>query len=417
MYCEQMYNLRITMLTEYAKTKAGWRRGGNGKQVGRLKKGSALVFVVLATAILLVGGTSILALGVGTRSFSARDEQVILAHNAADAGFADVMVKVNQTLAAGTWNDSSLPATTSNVTLPGSASQSYSYAVTKDSSGVYNIAATGYCGNIQRTVRASLNLSGSFVDGLLVSGTIVMKNNGTITGTCGTLSTAAAAISLGSTTIQGDAFVGYGGNPATGISGTVSGREYALSSPMTLKMPVVPSSSQTAGPNTNWNTPSNSTLGTAGNTTYYRYIGLTINGTLYISGNVVMYVNGNIVDSGNGIQVNNNSTLQLYVSGNMNSGNGVSFAGANGDPSTLKVYGVGNSQTWSLSKNNGTITACLYAPNADITLGKNNLNFTGSIVSKSFTSKNNDNVTYDSRAAATDISDPMAVFTIKRWSE
>jgi Tfp pilus assembly protein PilX len=386
-------------------------------QMQSKKRGLALPLVLCAVLILAILGIGLLTLGYQTRLRSIKTAADIAARCAADAGLTKAMYDMNAKLAAGSWNDSTLPSA-SNVTLPGS-NLIYSYNITKDCSGIYTIASTGNSSTATKTVYAPLSITGPPYAILVVS-TLYQKNNGTITGSCGTLSAAAGAFSIAKGLVTGDAFVGIGGNPAD-ITCTVNGQKYALSAPQIVLGEVsVPSSATTANPNTAWNTPSNYTLGTVGSTTYVRYTGVTINGTLNINGNVVMYVNGDLSNVGSGINVNNNSSLKLYISGNFGpGGNGVDLSSTTNDPSVLKIYGVGAAaQEFTLGKNKATTVASIYAPKANIAIGKNKAVLKGQIIANSFSNKNSADVQYDARAATSwTASDPLAKFVVKGWHE
>ncbi|MDO8303082.1 MAG: hypothetical protein Q7T18_07565 [Sedimentisphaerales bacterium] len=381
------------------------------------KHGLALPLVLCAVLILSILGVGLLTLGYQTRLLAIKTTSAIAARCAADAGLTKAMYDMNAKLAAPPWNDDTLPSA-SNITLPGS-NLIYSYNITKDGSGIYTIAATGNSGTTTKTVYAPLSITGPPY-AILVANTLYQKNNGTITGSCGILSAASGAFSIAKGVVTGDAFVGIGGNPAD-ITCTVNGQKYALSAPQIILGDVsVPSSAQTASPNTTWNTPSNYTLGTLGTTTYVRYTGVTINGTLKINGNVVMYVNGNLSNVGSGINVNNNSTLKLYISGNFGpGGNGVDLSSTSNDPSVLKIYGVGTAaQEFTLGKNKATTVGSIYAPKANIAIGKNKAVFKGQIIANSFSNKNSADVQYDARAATSwTASDPLAKFVVKGWHE
>jgi hypothetical protein len=378
--------------------------------------GFAIPLAMVAIMLLLVLGTSLLTLGANARIFSLINNSEIAAQCAADAGLTKALYDMNAKLSTSPWNDSTLPSA-SDVSLPAS-DLTFSYNITKNASGIYTIESTGNSGSMIKTVYGPLAINGPQY-AILVANSLYMKNNGVITGSCVTLSTASGAFDVKKGTVIGDAYVGVGGNPAN-INCTVQGRKSALTSPIPLDDVSVPSAAQTAGPNTNWNTPSNATLGTPGATTYVRYSNVAINGTLYISGDVVMYVDGNLSSIGSGINVNHNSSLKLFIGGNFGpGGNGVDLASTDNDPSVLRIYGVGTtSQEFTLGKNNATIAASIYAPKADVTIGKNNATYTGQIIANSFSCKNNADVGYDPRVAKNyGQSDPLAKFVVKGWHE
>jgi hypothetical protein len=418
------------MITKSTKNESDRHDDGNNKPLKQSRRGSALVFVVLAMTLLLVAGTSILALGFGSRVIEARDTQTILAHNAADAGFADAMVKVNQSLAAGTWNDSSLPATTSNVTLPGSANQSYSYMVTKDSNGVYNISATGYCGNIQRTVKATLNGSSGSGYGLFSSSGFSLINNSLIDAydsrlgsygagnsgkntVVGTLTTASGGVSMvNGCRIVGNLEIGNGGNPANVVSlvnsSTISGSQTAFGSNPTFADPVVPSTSVLP----NKAAISSSKTLTATDSGTYPSISLVNSQNLTIAGNVTMHVTGNIsLTNSCQIIINNGCSLTLYLDGNLTPVNLSAINNLTKDPTKLTLYG---SPGGTISLVNGAdFYGSIYAPKATVS-AVNSVNVYGSIICKSSSFVNTLVLHYDMALAS---NSTISFFSVKRWSE
>jgi hypothetical protein len=380
------------------------------------KYGSAMVLSVLAIVLLAAAGLGLLSLGLNSRLSAVRGAFGMQARAAADAGLAKALYEMNEKLEVKPWNDSSLPSETDSAIED--SSETYSYSVTKDGGGVYHISSTGTCSQATRTVSASLDITGP-PEAILVANKLSLKNNFTITGSCGTLSADGEDFDMGTGVITGDAFVGVGGNPDS-ITCTVSGRKYTLNETFSFGLPTVPSAAATANPNTDWTTPVNASLGTVGTTTYVRYTGVTINGTLSINGDVVMYINGNLSDVGSGINVNNNSSLKLYISGDFGAAeNGVDLSSTANDPSALRIYGVGTStQNFTLGKNKATTVACIYAPNADVTIGKNDAVVAGQIITNSFSAKNNADIAYDSRAAGGwSVNDSLVKFEVKGWHE
>ncbi len=363
----------------------------------RNKKGAISGLVLLLSIIVTILGMSMLAVGQQLRIKAVRTTEQMGAHVAADAGLTKVMDDLNTAYKRGKLDKDNLPAA-KQVTIPNFAG-TYTYSVTENS-GEYTITSQGNYGTGQKTISAKLETSGlSYA--VLVKESFYMKNNGIITGSCGTLSTNDEAIEIDKGIITGDAFCGVGGDPDDVIDCTVGGEQYALEAPITLEEVSVPDSAKKAGPNKNWNSPKNYTLGIPGTTTYVRYTGITISGTLNISGDVVMYVDGDLSDVGSGINVKDDSSLELYITGDFGpGGNGVDLSSSNGDPSVLRIYGIGTStQTLVLGKNKATTVGCVYAPKANVTIGKNKAVFIGQITANSFNCKNSADIVFDSRAA------------------
>jgi hypothetical protein len=397
------------------------------KNLNRFPRGSTLAMVMAVMVLLFITGVGILAVGFQSRLLAIADKESLAARCAADAGIEHAIFLVNQSLKAGTLNDASLPSASNVALQPATANESYSYMVT-GSWPNYTLTATGKYGQRTKTMSALLRPIGVFEYAMLVATTLTTQNNDIIKAPntsvplmVGTLSSAAGAITMNNNSaIQGDAFVGVGGNASTGIDATVTGRKFVKDDPpLSMHTPIVPASALSASPNTAWVTPNNASIGAAGTTTYLRYTDITINGALNIVGNVILYVNGNITDSGSGINVTSNSSLTLYITGNLTGGNGVWLGSASGDPSTLTIYGVGASpQTFTLSKNNGTMVGRIYAPNAFVDAKNMNTgSFTGSIVANSFQAKNNATFIYDQRVRNYDKTSPDVKLVVKGWSE
>ena len=392
------------------------RRAVRKNTTCRRYRGAAMVLVLILMLLLSLIGMSALQVGYDSRKRAILSNADIAARYAADAGVEQTLYLMNNALAAGAWSEASVPMLSSVPLASGNAN----YTVTLSGSAAlgYQIVSVGLSGTAEKTVRAALVVSGPPY-AILVGNKLEMKNAGVVDGSCGTLSSAPDAFDIDKSVIINDAFVGVGGDPST-IDCAVQGEKYALTTPVTLSSVSVPSSVTTAGPNTNWNTPNNSTLGSLGTTTYVRYTGVTINGTLNISGDVVMYVDGDLSSVGSGINVNANSSLKLYITGDLGPGNnGVDLSSAANDPSALKIYGVGtSSQEFNIGKNKNNAVAAIYAPNADITIGKNGAVFTGQLIANSFLAKNAADIVFDTRAIeGWSVNDPLARFVVKDWHE
>jgi hypothetical protein len=359
---------------------------------------------------------------------SSRDGNAIAAKCAADAGLMRQLYQMNCDLRT---NSDGSGLVDGHTEITGTLASGASFTADRDGTWTgtdpnYVITSTGTCNGVQRKESATLGALGVYMDGILVANDLDITNgaNSTITGPCGTLSTVPGAFDLGKAKLTGDVFVGVGGDPSKVITGSVTGNEYALTATIPMPLPVVPPQALNAtnlhSTDPNYSLPSNTTLGTAGTTTYLKYTGLIINGTLYISGNVVLYVNGSVTDNGSGVMVNSNSSLSIYVKGDIGPGtNNVDFASVANDPSLIKIFGVSPTlQTFNLSKNNADMTATIYAPNAIVNLAKNmnSGSFVGSIVAYSLTSKKL-TLAYDARVQSYGKSDPGVKLTVRNWQD
>ena len=198
----------------------------------------ALVAVLVAVVILLLLGMSTLNMGRYSRVQAIRGVQEIAARCAADAGLEKSLYEMNAKIALGAWDASWLPSE-SGQSL--GAEQSYDYSVSGDLVSGYTIQAVGTCGQITRTVSATLRLAGMFDYAMFVIGGVELKNGVAIDGynygagdpllQVGTAGTGAGDITLhNSALITGDVVVGVGGDPEIVISGKddqVTGNSYA----------------------------------------------------------------------------------------------------------------------------------------------------------------------------------------------
>jgi hypothetical protein len=192
----------------------------------------------------------------------------------------------------------------------------------------------------------------------------------------------------GGSTIDGDAAVGHGGDPALDIdnSGTITGSQTALSSPRDMTPEVdpgggAPETLDINGPDKTF------TAGT------YRLPYIKINSTskAYIDGDVTLYVDGNLDIAGSGeIVVQPGASLTIYISGNIDIG-GNGAVNQTQLPQNLTVYGTSSSTTIKLH-GNADFYGAIYAPTAGVdTIGSSNIY--GSLVGK--TIKATGNIHYD----------------------
>ena len=117
--------------------------------------------------------------------------------------------------------------------------------------------------------------------------------------------------------------------------------------------------------------------------------------TLTINGNVTLYVTGEINFGKNGADliINNNSSLILYAGGNIDMQNKIVLNGTEG-PASLQILGLPTC-TSIYFKNGGDVQAVVRAPDADVYM-KNNGDFYGALIAKSFEFHNGGTFYYDS---------------------
>jgi hypothetical protein len=426
------------------------------KNCVRMRRGSVLPLVVIVVTLLLVVGLGMLRLGVQARVYASRTSDGIAARGAADAGLTKAVWALNQRHGGGL---SASP-------LPGQAEQSlancyatYSYDMARpgeipaqpvvgsvgeedDPFGFkipfesrYEIRCTGRCGIAEKTVHATVKLEGLFESALLSQGRISLMPNTLITGynsadptdtdidvKIGTTSTNDNSIPLGpGTVVEGDVFVGVGGDPAEviGAGGTITGQKYTLTEEIQFPVITVP-----ALPNfdTVISAKGITVKMTPGDSGTYKEIELSsqagIPGVLEITGGkVVLCLTGNI-DLGNSteIAVRAGSSLVLYAGGNIATGNSAGFVNENSLISTLKIFATRQDiQTFDL-KAKSDVFGLVYAPNADVELYPK-AKLYGAIVAGNISIKSNGTFYYDEALRSVSPDDEGARFVVERWWE
>lgn len=404
------------------------------KRLKSQESGSALTLMLFAVVLLTLMGMALLNLGLQARLSAIRTVQGIQARWSADAGLIKAVVEMNNKLIAKTWSDISMPAVTKEVLFQ--SDQSFSYQVDKDGSGNYTVTSTGMAGPATKRVYATMGLKGLFDSAILVKDRISLMPNTLVAGynsedptdtdfdlKIGTTSTAAGRIPIGpGTVIEADVFVGVGGDPSIviGAGGTITGQKYTLHEE--LDFPVI-------------NPPSLPDIGTALSATGATitldptgsgiYTGISLSqsggnpGLLEIQGgDVELYITGNI-DLGNGCEVivRPGSSLTLYVDGDISADNSVGFNNQAGNVKDFQLYATGTAEQVFSLKAKSSIFGTIYAPDVDITLYPS-AEMRGAIVGKNVTFKSGGVFYYDEALRDNvSIDDVGARFVVKRWRE
>jgi hypothetical protein len=396
-------------------------------------KGMALPLVLLAIVILLITGGALLTLGVQSRINSTRDARQITARCAADSGLTKALWDINQKLKVKPFDISSLSQTTTQ-SLP-NCDAVFSYSINSDHGSGYTVTSVGSCGSFTAKVYAVVGLQGLFNMAILAKERLLLSPNTLVNGynsadlfdtefdvDIGTTSILKDQILLGSgTVIDGDVFVGVGGNPETviGAGGTITGQKYA----MTLEpyLPVINPPSLTAK-ETDLSAKGATVILNPAESGTYTKIDLSNGGgnpgILEIQGgNVVLHITGNI-DMGNSCEiiVRPGSSLTLYVDGDIYTDNSAGINNQAGNVKDFKLYGNSTSQQIFSLKAKSSVFGTVYAPNADITLYPN-LEIYGAIVGKNVTSKSGSAFYYDKAVRNVTADDKGVRFVVQRWHE
>jgi hypothetical protein len=201
-----------------------------------------------------------------------------------------------------------------------------------------------------------------------------------------TNSTAQGDVSLGyGTTINGDVVVGPGGNPSAVINNrgaTITGDVYAADEPMFFVPVMVPDylAYMPSGGIIN-----NSTALSASG----KFSGIDLGNAdiLTINGDVKLFVTGSVL-LGNSSQIiiNQDSSLILYLVGNLGGINSAGFTNWTQDASNLLIYATDNVTDFRF-KNSSNWYGMIYAPNADVAVN-NSGDLYGTVIANSFLMKN-----------------------------
>ena len=398
------------------------------KRLKSQETGSALTLMLFAVVLLTLTGMALLNLGFHSRISAIRTAQGIQARWSADAGLIKAVVEMNNKLTAKTWSDISMPAAIDEALFQ--SNQSFSYQVDKDGGGNYTVTSTGITGPAIKRVYATMGFKGLFDSAILVKDRISLMPKTLIAGynsedptdtdldlTIGTTSTAADRIPIGpGTVIEADVFVGVGGDPNTviGAGGTITGRKFTLHEELDFPVITPPPLPDTG---TALSSTGTITLDPTQSGTYTE-ISLSQSGLLEIQGgDVELYITGNI-DLGNGCEVivQPGSSLTLYVDGDINADNSLGFNNQAGNVKDFQLFATGTEEQVFNMKAKSSIFGTIYAPDVDIQMYAK-AEMRGAIVGKNVTFKSGGIFYYDEALRDVSIDDVGARFIVKRWRE
>jgi len=402
------------------------------KRVKSKQKGAVLSLAVIAVILLTLMGMSLLNLSLKTRISAIRSAQGIQARWAADAGLVKAVIEMNNKLTTNTWSDASKPVAINEVLFQ--PNQTYSYQVDEDYSGNYTVTSTGKVGPVSKRVYADMEIKGLFDNAILVKDGISLMPNTLVAGynsqnpfdtefdlKIGTTSTAADRIPIGpGTVVDGDVFVGVGGDPqkVIGAGGTVIGKKLALQEEISFpditppSLPYYGTAISAAGKTI--------ILDPAGSGTY---TGLNLSqsanpGILEIQGgDVVLHITGDI-NMGNGCEiiVRPGSSLILYIDGNINADNSGGINNKAGHVKDFQLFATGTEEQVFNLKAKSSIFGTIYAPDVDITLYPI-AEIRGAIVGRNVKFKSGSTFYYDEALQDVSVDDVGVRFVVKRWRE
>jgi len=408
----------------------------NGKNRQNPKStGSSLVLVVLGVLILIIMGGGLLNLQLQGQLLGIRTGSEIKARAAADAGLEKAVFSMNQILSAKAWSNDVLPWVTDE-SLP-NCDATFGYKIVARSlsgpKSEFRISSIGKSGRTSRTVSAVVGLKSLFDSAILVQDRISLMPNTLVAAynsadptdtdldlKIGTISVEADRIPLGpGTVIDGDVFVGVGGNPKTviGAGGTITGEKYALTEEVefpVINPPVLPDMGTGLDAKGSTITLKPSSSGTYTNITLAQAAGTS--GILEITGGEVrLHITGD-VDLGQGCEliIDPDSSLILYVDGDISADNSGGLNNEAGDVKDFQIYATGSGTQVLDIKAKSKIFGTIYAPQADISIYAGS-EICGAIVGKSVTFKSGCTFYYDEALKDVTVFDEGVRFVVKRW--
>lgn len=383
------------------------------------RRGAAMPLAMIAIMILLAMGVGLLSLGSISRVYAVRVSSAIAARAAADSALTKGLYEINLLMANGELGDD-LPTET-EVELMGSNSY-YSYIITKEG-GTYTITATGQSNGAQHTVEATLAVSSPFEWAIFTQNGFELKNgaivdwynnsDGDSPMKIGSNSTDPAAIEIkNSAMVNGDVVVGPGADPDTVVSlssgAEVTGDIYAINS--TFKPPDVVIPQWLSSLPSSGGIDDSATLYTSAK---YEEIELGNSKVLTIAGDVTIYAESIELGQDAKIEILENSSLTIYLDGDLEGKNSSGFNNISQDPKKLKIYGTDQCTSFEF-KNSSALYGAILAADAYVEI-KNSGDIYGAIVSKSMEMKNSAKFYYD--VSLRTVTDVTAGLEIERWKE
>jgi len=395
------------------------------KPARKTVKGSVLPFTVMVVLISFLIGLALLRLGLSARIQSIRTTDTISARCAADAGIIQAMRLMNKKIAEETtWNNDNLPTMT-NVPLP-YADASYSFKIGGYPGSGFLITSQGQAGAAaQKTIYRRLGVK-SLWTGIGVKEGINIKLGATFSTdppnsdlfSIRTNSTSPDAITIkAGVTIPGDVVIGPGGDIESVVdtksSTTIEGDVYAAEDEIDFPPVIVPAVFGALP-----SLPYTYTPGTPITGGTYKFSGLSIpnSGVQEIQGDCVIYVDGKtILGQSAELIVKPNSSLVLYLGGDMEAKNSNGLDNETGDARALKIYGTSTCENIDLKAKGDVFFGAIYAPDADLdAYAKNEL--AGSFIGKSFTLMTATNFTFVTALLDDNINN-MESYLLARWWE
>jgi hypothetical protein len=346
-------------------------------------------------AVILIATTGLFALDMHIRTWAANTVAEVGSRAAANAGLIRAVLEMNRKLKTKPW-DGKLPHA-ANQSLP-YCTATYSYTVAGDVRSGYTVGSVGHAGVFTRHIDALLRLKSIFENAIYAKTKILLDNGARVDTHQGSIATDPSGdgtIVNNTAEVAGavktDSWELVAAAPPSGPPFDVS--RGGISKSMTLK-------------------PCDSGR--------YDFIYLTGGKRLRIAGcddkqkSVILYVTGDVaIRYSSDIEIDSDSSLVLYVGGNVTVHNCCHINAVAGKPERCLIFGAGRAQSIWLDKN---VDFCgvIYAPDATVCLS-NNVNAAGAIVGKYVTMLNHSRLKYDRSVASSHWLDFGFRFVVDRW--
>jgi hypothetical protein len=384
-----------------------------------------MTLTLLGIIMLIIAGLCFLSLGLHGRLMAIRDGSEIAARCAADAALTQALLVANQKLKARTWTDENLPEITSQP-LQNSDSV-YSYHVIGDANSGYVLEGIGQSGRVVKAVSAKLKLEGLYDYAIFADQKITLKALGVLDGydsrkgpyggtnknkpiVLGLNNSAECAITTyPNSTVIGSVLGGPGTDPNNyhcGDASNITGGIYTAM--VTRELPIMPAPTL---PYKGTETPD--VINSSG-----KYDSLQINTkkTITVTGDVVLHITGDVtLLQGAVLEITPGSSLQLYVDGAINAGQGGEINNLTQDPKKLQIYGSAVGVEYSFGQAT-VFYGTVYAPGVSLQLN-NSADLYGSFVTKTVSQNAKVNMHYDMALGEVNINDVGVKFVVERWSE
>ncbi|MHC4553778.1 MAG: DUF7305 domain-containing protein [Planctomycetota bacterium] len=393
------------------------------------RKGAVLGLLVMVVLLLSMTSLALIRVGTEARVRTVKSDAQTAARFAADAGIERALYLMNEQLAAGIWTLDNVPTYTAQSLAGGNAD--YTVTFTGNLATGYQLTSVGHSNNQTKTVLATIALTSPIAKdfAILSKDGIDLKSGSTVDGfnsanpgdtdvpvKIGTLSSDDGAIGINNdVTIDGDIYLIPGSNPDTVIDtrgdGDVKGSIFLLPSYYSLPPISPPDYTATQGSISGNNITLNSS-----DSGKYTSINISNNGTLTINGDLTLYVTGDIeLKNSAELQVKNNSTLKLYLEGDIKAHNSSGFNNITQTPANLTIYGTGTNQKIDIN-NSAELYAVIYAPDAEMVV-HNSVDAYGSFIVDNMELKHTANVYYDKALKQVTVDDELVRFSVTHWEE